>query len=110
MESVENYKRRFGYYPEEVLANKIYRTRENIMALTQLGIKITGPKLGRPKKDEKIDKKTERMAEGERNAVEGKFGQGKRALSLGLIMNKRKDTSETTICFIILVMNLNKKI
>src|SRR5690625_403241 len=28
-ESVEKYKRRYGYYPEAVLADTIYRTREN---------------------------------------------------------------------------------
>lgn len=110
LESVERYRERFGYYPKEVLADKIYRTRENLKALRVLGIQITGPKLGRPRKDEVIDKRAERLAEGERNQVEGKFGEGKRTLSIDKIMTKKRETSETTIGFIILVLNLNKKL
>jgi hypothetical protein len=32
-----------------------------------------------------------------RNAIEGKFGQGKRRFSLGLVMAKLPETSETVI-------------
>jgi hypothetical protein len=110
LESVSRFKEKFGFYPKEVLADKIYRTRDNLKALNVLGIKMLGPKLGRPRKDEIRDKRAERLAEGERNEVEGKFGQGKRAHSLGLIMTKRKDTSETVICLIILVLNLKKRL
>jgi transposase, IS5 family len=110
MDSVERYKERFGYYPKEILADKIYRNRDNLIKLKELGITMTGPKLGRPRKDEVIDKQAVRKAEGERNIVEGRFGEGKRSLSLGRIMAKTKETSEAKICFIILVMNLKKRL
>src|SRR5690625_6422264 len=45
-ESVEKYKRRYGYYPEAVLADTIYRTRENRAYCKERGIRLSGPKLG----------------------------------------------------------------
>jgi len=52
MESVENYRRRFGTYPQAVIADKIYRNRENLAFCKQRGIRLSGPPLGRPTKDE----------------------------------------------------------
>ncbi len=46
-ESVEAYKARYGCYPKEVLADKIYRNRENIRYCQEHGIRISGSKLGR---------------------------------------------------------------
>jgi hypothetical protein len=43
-----------------------------------------------------------------RNAVEGKFGQGKRRFALGLIREKLALTQGSTIAMNILVMNLEK--
>ena len=67
--SVEKYKKRFGYYPEEVLADKIYCNRANKMALKLLGIKLRAKPLGRPKA---VD--VEHVRPGERNPIEGLFG------------------------------------
>jgi hypothetical protein len=50
IESVERYVERFGYYPEAILADKIYRTRENLQYCKDHGIRMSGPKLGRPPK------------------------------------------------------------
>jgi transposase, IS5 family len=49
MEYIEQYKRRFGYYPEKVLADQIYCTRENRRKLHELGIRLMAKPLGRPK-------------------------------------------------------------
>lgn len=38
-ESIESYKERFGYYPEAVLADTIYRTRDNRQLCKELGIR-----------------------------------------------------------------------
>jgi len=59
---------------------------------------ISGPRLGRPPKnrDSQI-RKQEYLDEKERNAVEGKFGEGKRRYGLGLIMACLRETSETVI-------------
>lgn len=110
-DSVEAYRRRFGVYPEAVLADQIYRTRENRQYCKGLGIRLSGPKLGRPSKDEqenRVQKQIEYRDAVERNAIEGKFGEGKRAYGLGLIQARLPQTSETAIALQFLVMNLEK--
>ena len=47
-EAAERYKERTGHYPERVLADQIYRTRENRKYCKEHGIRLSGPKLGRP--------------------------------------------------------------
>nr|WP_049773667.1 transposase [Salisediminibacterium selenitireducens] len=44
----------------------------------------------------------------ERNAIEGKFGEGKRSYGLDLIRARRKQSSETVIAIQILNLNLSK--
>lgn len=111
VESVERYVERFGYYPEAILADKIYRTRENLRYCKEHGIRLSGPKLGRPpKQTDPEQKKLERQDMGERNAVEGKFGEAKRIYGLGLIRARLRQTSETVIAIQLLVMNLEKRL
>ena len=105
---VEEYRRRFGYYPLRILADKIYRGKENRALCKKRGIHLSGPKLGRPGKDHAEDLKTERKEIGERNAVEGKFGNGKRKLGLSLIMAKLKETAGTMITMDIFILNMER--
>ena len=112
---IEKYFRRFGCYPVAVLADKIYRTRENRNYCKERGIRLSGPPLGRPKKttesnaaDLKKEKQIHYQDELDRNAIEGKFGQGKRRFTLGLIMAKLARTSEAVIAISFIVMNLEK--
>ncbi len=110
-DAILTYKKRFGYYPEAVLADTIYRTRENRKFCKELGIRLSGPRLGRPAKDPHVlaeQKKVEKQDHGERNAIEGKFGEGKRAYGLGLIQTRLQATSETTIALQLVIMNLEK--
>lgn len=80
---VEEYRRRFGRYPERILADKIYRSRANRCFCKEHHIHLSGPKLGRPSKDRSVEEVRQELREtGERNAVEGKFGNGKRKLGL----------------------------
>ena len=58
-EKIENYRERHGFYPERVLADKIYRNRKNIDFCKKHSIQLSGPALGRPKKDAIVDKKQE---------------------------------------------------
>jgi len=112
---IEKYFRRFGCYPVAVLADKIYCTRENRNYCKARGIRLSGPPLGRPKKrtdtnaaDLKKEKQIQYQDELDRNAIEGKFGQGKRRFTLGLIMAKLARTSEAVISISFIVMNLEK--
>ena len=110
---VESYKTRHGYYPEKVLADPLYGTRENRAYLKEKGIHYSGKPLGRPKKvtqenkeQHKLDKQTRHQDYVQRIPIEGKFGQAKNAYGLNKIRAKRADTSFAWINSIFLVMNL----
>ena len=103
MAYVEQYRRRFGYYPQEVLADQIYCNRKNRKELKEKGIRLIAKPLGRPPAVKK-----EHLRPGERNPVEGKFGQAKTAYGLANIRARLKDTSESWIACIFLVLNLVK--
>ena len=102
MEYVKKYYQRFGFYPRELLADQIYCTRANRAALKILGIKLLAKPLGRPSAVQI------HVSPGERNPIEGKFGQAKTAYGLNRIKARLKETSESMIASIILVLNLVK--
>ena len=102
MKTIEQYKTRLGYYPKEVLVDKIYCTRANRASLKELGITLVGKPLGRPKAM-KIH-----IRPGERNPIEGKFGQAKTAYGMDRIKARLQQTSESWIATIIMVLNLVK--
>ncbi|WP_143122590.1 transposase [Sporomusa acidovorans] len=56
---VERYRERYGCYPKRVLADKIYRNRDNLSYCKENRIRLSGPALGRPKKNTVVDKKAE---------------------------------------------------
>ncbi len=112
---IESYKRRFGFFPESVHADRIYRTRENLGYCRENNIRLSGPRLGRPPKPTaenkarlKLESALARQDEVDRIPIEGKFGEGKRRYRLGLVMTKLACTSETSIAMSFLVMNLEK--
>jgi hypothetical protein len=104
MTTVEQYKKRFGYYPKQVLADKIYCTRDNRNKLKDLRIELRAKPLGRPNKA--VEAK--HVSPGERNPIEGKFGQAKTAYGLNRIKARLQQTSQSWIASIVLVLNLVK--
>ena len=112
-ESVESYRKAYGHYPERVLADTIFRTRENMRYCKEHGIHLNGPKLGKPYADpaiQKQQKKLEWQESGERGEIERNFGVGKRRYCLDRIVTKLKETSEVMIHASVLYMNLRKKL
>jgi transposase, IS5 family len=103
--TVENYKRRFSYYPQKVFADKIYCNRDNRAKLKILNIILVAKPLGRPCRA--VDN---HIRPGERNPIEGKFGQAKTACGMNRIKARLQDTSESWIASIVLVLNLIKLI
>jgi hypothetical protein len=103
-EYVENYRKRFGFYPAKVLADKLYCTRENRKWLKEKGIKLAAKPLGRPS----AMAVENHVSPGERNPIEGKFGQAKTGYGMNRIKARLKDTSQSWIASIILVLNLVK--
>lgn len=55
--SVKRYVERNAVYPEAVLPDQIYLTRENQIFCKKRGIRLSGPKLGRPPKEENKEQK-----------------------------------------------------
>jgi hypothetical protein len=107
-DAVRNYYHRFGCLPEAVLADSIFRNRENRKWLKDLGIRISGPRLGRPPKHvDPDDKRIAKEDSGERNAVEGTYGVTKRRYGLNLLKTKLEDTTKTSIILQFMVMNLD---
>jgi IS5 family transposase len=107
---VERYRERFGYYPEEVIADKIYGSRENRDYLRKRQIAFSGKSLGRPPRltDEEARLARKKLKEHVRlrNQIEGKFGEGKRKYDLDRVMARTMQTSESWIAAVFFVMNL----
>lgn len=102
---MEAYKTRNGFYPERVLADKIYR--KNLNYCKENGISITEPALGRPKKNKtKAEKNQEYVDICESNEVEGKFDTAKTKYDLARIFADLKETAEYVINMGFFVMNL----
>lgn len=113
IDSAESYRRAYGHYPARILADKIFRTRENLRYCKERGIHMNGPKLGKPPTDEAIRRqqlKEEWQESGERGEIEREFGVGKRRYSLGRVMMKLRDTSEVAVRVVVLAMNLWRKL
>ena len=113
-QSVEAYRKAYGHYPARVLADMIFRTRENLKYCKGHGIHLNGPKLGKPFTDPaeaKKHKKLEWLESGERGEIERYFGVGKRRYSLDCIVTKLKETSEVMMIHsIVIYMNLRKRL
>jgi hypothetical protein len=101
MESAELYRKRNGFYPAEIMVDKIYCNREIRGRLKDLGIKLLGKPLGRPSEKNRVA-----YDPGDRNPIEGMFGQAKVRYGMDRIKARLKDTSESWVAMILVVMNL----
>jgi len=109
--AVETYRQRYGIFPEAVLADKIYRNRDNRAYCKKYGIRLSGPRLGRPPKEtDRALLRQERYDVSKRNAIEGKFGEGKVKYGLDRIMARLKESSETVIAMAFFCMNINRRL
>ena len=107
-EMIEHFRKREGHYPSRILADKIYRNRDNISYCKERGIRLSGPALGRPKKDAFRDKAQDYRDECERVEVERKFSLGKLKCGMGLVTAKLEETAEHVVALSILLLNLRK--
>ena len=107
----QRYHDRHGQYPERILADKIYRTRENRQWCAKHGIRLAGVGPGRPPKDTTKRKAIQREArkdEADRQPIEGIFGRGKRRFGLKRLLTRLTNTSENVIALVMIVMNLER--
>ena len=109
--AIEQYRERYGYYPVAVMVDQIFRNRKNIAYCKERGIRISGPKLGRPAKvvneDDKLIAKQDVSA---RNAIEGKFGEGKRCYGIDRVSARKKESAQTVIALSFLSMNMSRRL
>ena len=107
--ALEAYKYRTDHYPERVLVDQIYRTKDNIDFCKENGIRLSGPKLGRPTKNKTkkgAERKTANQDNVDRIQIERFFSTAKRRNGMKLIDRKREDTSLMTIALSVMVTNI----
>ena len=104
----ERFREREGHYPARILADKLYRNRDNLSYCKEHGIRLSGPALGRPKKGESRDKAQDYKDECERVEVERKFSLAKRKCGMGLVTAKLQETAAHVLAMSVLVLNLRK--
>ena len=105
--AAERYKERTGHYPERILVDKIYRNRKNLSFCKEHKIRLSGPALGRPRKDDS-DRKQVYLDGVDRIEVERNFSLAKRCYGLGLIRTKLDVTTRSSIALSIIAMNVDR--
>lgn len=103
-QQIELYRKRFGYLPCRIYADKIYMNRENRKLMKELEIEAMGKPLGRPPKNPNLEyEKRMAKAVGERNEVEATFGTGKRIYRANNIRAKLPQTANcwTGMCYFV---------
>lgn len=105
-QQAENYKTLLGYYPEIIMADKLYATNANRKWCKEKGIRLTATPKGKPKTKTAYQKRKERNEYARRNHIEGRIGNAKQAYNLNQIKAKLKTTSESWIAATIFVMNM----
>ena len=107
IDSAKKYKQRHGCWPKAILADTIYRTRENRKFCKENGIRLSGPRLGRPKQEEiEADKQQAYQDSCDRNMVESRNGIAKRRYGLDRIFAYGDRTAETEAAMVVLAMNM----
>ena len=99
---MELYKLRFGMFPKEVQADKLYLGKENRKYIKACHVNCYNRPLGRPPKEENDSHADDKKRViGERNEIEGTFGTSKRVYRANNIRAKLDDTADTWIgaCF-----------
>ena len=108
-EAISKYKERFGMLPARILADTIYRNRENRALCKELKIKLSGLPLGR-RNAEKYRQQIKEYVEdcGIRNEIEGKIGTAKTRYGMGRIRARLPGSGKSVIVLSLMAMNLSK--
>ena len=107
------YRERYGCYPERILADKIYRSRQTLAFCREHGIRLSGPALGKPLKKPVLSrqaKEQEYQDSCDRNVVEGVFGTAKTAYGLDRVMARLQETAVCVIGVALLLSNLSRSL
>ena len=92
-ETLDHYYDLHGQYPDEVLADTLYRNRKNLKLCKDLGIKICGPRLGaKPKHVSAEQRRKDTDAENRRGAIERRFAFLKGSVGLDLVNSRTAES------------------
>lgn len=106
-EALDHYYDEHGFYPDEVLADTLYRTRKNIALCSNLGIRLSGPRLGRkPKHVDPKKRHDDQKTENHRGEIEREFAFIKGKLGLDLATNRIAETIAVSIDTAVVMVNL----
>lgn len=103
---VENYRKRYGYWPQAVLVDQIYLNRENRAWLKEQGIAHYGKPLGRPPQISGKEKHERQKKQNKRSEIEGKFGQAKMSFGMGRVRTKNYRSSLAKIGLMAFGLNI----
>ena len=108
-DAISMYKKRFGILPARIIADTIYRNRENRALCKELKIKLSGLPLGR-RNAEKYRQQVKDYLEdcGIRNEIEGKIGTAKTRYGMGRIRTRLPESGKSVIVLSLMTMNLSK--
>lgn len=107
--AVGRYRERTGHYPERVLVDRIYRTKENRKWCEARGVRMSGRRGGRPPADAALRRaatRQERSDDADRIEVERHFSLSKRKCGAALVVTRLSETSLASIALSVLVANL----
>lgn len=108
IDSAERYRERHGVYPKAILADMTYRNRKNLDFCKVHHIRLSGPRLGRPKESEREQDRQQAYKDScKRNIVEGRNGTVKRRFGLDLVMAYLADSAMTEAALAIFAMNVS---
>lgn len=108
-EALDHYYDEHGFYPDEVLADTLYRTRQNIALCSNLGIRLSGPRLGRkPKHVDPKRRHDDQKAENRRGEREREFAFIKGKMDLDLATNRTAETITVSIDTAVVMANLER--
>ena len=95
-----------GQYPDEVLADTLYRNRDNLKTCKDLGIAICGPRLGaKPKQVDAKQRRQDTDAENRRGAIERRFAFLKGSVGLDLVNTRTAESLAVKIAQAIVLSN-----
>ena len=108
-DAISKYKERFGMLPSRIIADTIYRNRENRALCKEQKIKLSGLPLGR-RNAEKYRQQIKDYLEdcGTRNEIEGKIGTAKTRYGMGRIRVRLPGSGMSVIVLSLMAMNLSK--
>jgi len=108
-DAIVKYKERFGMLPARIIADTIYRNRENRALCKELKIKLSGLPLGR-RNAEKYRQQIKEYLEdcGIRNEIEGKIGTAKTRYGMSRIRVRLPGSGKSVIVLSLMAMNLSK--